>query len=76
MRIIGLDIHRIFAEAVAFEGASLRRLGKIGMTREHLAAFAETLKGTDHIVLRRPGTPLLWSNSWHHTLRAWPLRIR
>ncbi len=48
MRIIGVDIHRVFAEAVALEGASLRRPGRIGMTRDHLAAFATTLSKNDH----------------------------
>ena len=55
MRIIGVDIHRVFAEAVALEGASLKRLGRIGMTREHLAAFAVTLEKTDHVVLEATG---------------------
>ena len=30
MRIIGSDIRRVFAEAVALEGASLGRLGRSG----------------------------------------------
>jgi transposase len=55
MRIIGLDIHRVFAEAVALDGASIKRLGRIGMTREHLAAFAATLEKTDHVVLEVTG---------------------
>ena len=55
MRIIGLDIHRVFAEAVALEGAEFTRLGRIGMTREHLAAFAATLKKTDHVIVEATG---------------------
>jgi transposase len=55
MRIIGLDIHRVFAEAVVLEGASLRRLGRIGMTRDHLAAFAATLGKSDHVVVEATG---------------------
>ncbi len=46
MRIIGLDIHRVVAEAVALDGTTVTRLGRIGMTREHLAAFAATLNQT------------------------------
>jgi transposase len=57
MRIIGLDLHRVFAEAVALEGVSLKRLGRIGMTREHLAAFAATLDKTDHVVVEATGNP-------------------
>lgn len=55
MRIIGLDIHRVFAEAVALEGGNLKRLGRIGMTRDHLAAFAGTLSPTDHIIVEATG---------------------
>lgn len=55
MRIIGLDIHRVFAEAVALEDGSLKRLGRIGMTRDHLAAFAETLAPADHVVVEATG---------------------
>lgn len=55
MRIIGMDIHRVFAEVVALEGADLKRLGRVGMTREHLAAFAATLDATDHVVLEATG---------------------
>jgi transposase len=50
-----MDIHRVFAEVVALEGAELKRLGRVGMTREHLAAFAATLDATDHVVLESTG---------------------
>ena len=33
MRIIGLDIHRAFAEAVAWDEGKLRRLGRVDMRR-------------------------------------------
>lgn len=55
MRIIGLDIHRVFAEAVALEDGNLRRLGRIGMTRGHLEAFAAALGPTDHVVMEATG---------------------
>jgi hypothetical protein len=41
MRIVGLDIHRVFAEAVMLDEGVVKRLGRIGMTRDHLAAFAK-----------------------------------
>src|ERR671912_894109 len=50
MRVIGLDIHRVFAEAVMLEDGVVRRLGRVGMTRDHLAAFAKTLAHDDHVV--------------------------
>lgn len=52
MRIIGMDIHRVFAEAVALEDGETKRLGRIGMTREHLEDFARTLNRKDR---REPG---------------------
>ena len=55
MRIIGLDIHRAFAEAVALEDGELKRLGRIGMTRDHLKAFAKTLDARDHVVVEATG---------------------
>lgn len=55
MRIIGLDIHLAFAEAVTLEDGKLRRLGRIGMTRDHLEAFAKTLDALDHVVVEATG---------------------
>jgi transposase len=56
MRIIGLDIHRVFAEAVALEDGKLKRLGRIGMTRGHVEAFAKTLARGTISWWRRPAT--------------------
>ena len=55
MRVVGLDIHRVFAEAVMLEDGTVRRLGRIGMTRDHLAAFARTLTHDDHVVVEATG---------------------
>ena len=55
MRVVGLDIHRVFAEAVMLDGGRLVRLGRIGMTRDHLGAFARTLTLDDHVVVEAPG---------------------
>ena len=55
MRIIGLDIHRAFAEAVAWENGKLKRLGRIDMRRDRLAAFAASLPATDAVVVEATG---------------------
>jgi transposase len=55
MRIVGLDIHRVFAEAVMLDDGVMKRLGRIGMTRDHLAAFAKTLTHDDHVVVEATG---------------------
>src|ERR1700748_2035569 len=39
MRMIGLDIHRAFAEAVIWKDGKLSRLGRIIMRREPLEEF-------------------------------------
>jgi hypothetical protein len=50
MAIIGMDIHRAFAEVVALEGKSRRRLGRIAMRCDRLTAFAAGLT-KDYIVV-------------------------
>ena len=55
MRIIGLDIHRAFAEAVAWDDGKLRRLGRVDMRRELLTAFAEQLSEDDIVVVEATG---------------------
>ena len=54
-RVIGLDIHRVFAEAVMLDVGKIVPLGKIGMTRQHLRAFARTLTHDDHVVIEATG---------------------
>ena len=55
MRVVGLDIHRVFAEAVMLDDGKIVRLGRIGMTRDHLEAFARTLTHDDHVVVEATG---------------------
>ena len=55
MRVIGMDIHRTFAEAVMIDGDRLIRLGRINMSRDHLAAFAAKLTSEDHLVIEATG---------------------
>ncbi len=55
MRVVGLDIHRVFAEAVMLDEGKVVRLGRIGMTRDHLGAFARTLTHDDHVVVEATG---------------------
>jgi hypothetical protein len=47
MRIIGLDIHRAFAEAAAWDEDELKRLGRVDMRRHLLEAFAKKLAKED-----------------------------
>ena len=55
MRINGFDIHRAFAEAVAWEDDKLRRLGRVDMRRNFLMALAATLSREDIVVVQGTG---------------------
>jgi Transposase len=55
MRIIGLDIHRAFAEAVAWKDGKLSRLGRVIMRREPLEEFAKQLSNSDIVVIEATG---------------------
>ena len=55
MRIVGLDIHRVSAEAVMLDEGKIIRLGRVGMTRDHLEAFARRLTHDDHVVVEATG---------------------
>ena len=55
MRIIGLDIHRAFAEAVTWSDGKITRVGRIDMRRERLSAFAATLSREDVVVVEATG---------------------
>lgn len=55
MRVVGLDIHRLFAEAVMLADGKVTRLGRIGMTRDHLEVFAKALTHGDHVVVEATG---------------------
>src|SRR6201996_3780506 len=55
MRIIGLDIHRAFAEAVAWDDGKLKRLGRVDMRRHLLEAFAKKLSKEDVVVVEATG---------------------
>ncbi len=55
MRVVGLDIHRAFAEAVAWDDGKLKRLGRVDMRRHLLGAFAMKLSKEDVVVVEATG---------------------
>lgn len=56
MRVIGMDIHRVFAEAVALLDGKITRLGRADMRRDRLEAFARSnLTQDDHVVVEATG---------------------
>src|SRR5690606_24595349 len=55
MRVVGLDMHRTFAEVVFLEGGLCRSGGRVGLTVEELNRFGERLLKTDEVVLEATG---------------------
>ncbi len=55
MRVIGMDIHRTFAEVAAFKAGKLTRLGRVDMRRALLQAFAAQLRNDDEVVIEATG---------------------
>jgi transposase len=50
-RVIGLDIHRDFAQAVALDGEKFTQLGRVQLDRDSLTAFGRRLLPSDEVVL-------------------------
>jgi transposase len=57
-RVIGMDIHRTFAEIVFWEDGRLRHHGRVDMTRSGLEGFGRGLRGTDEIVVEATGNAM------------------
>jgi len=55
-RVIGVDIHRTFAEVIAWEDGRLRPLvGRVDMTRSALEGFSKRLQTSDEVVVEATG---------------------
>ena len=54
-RVIGMDIHRTFAEVVFWEEGRLRRHGRVDMTRSGLEGFGRGLAKGDEVVVEATG---------------------
>ena len=55
MRVVGLDIHSAFAEAVAWDDGKPKRLGLVSMSRHLLEDFAMRLSKEDVVVVDATG---------------------
>ena len=49
--VIGMDLHRTFAEVVAWEDGRLRHAARVDVTRSGLEGFARSLQKTDEVVI-------------------------
>src|ERR1700712_3494753 len=57
-RVIGMDIHRTFAEVVFWEAGRLRPAGRVDMTKAGLEGFGRTLSKEDEVVVEAPGNAM------------------
>ncbi|WJI44805.1 transposase [Mesorhizobium sp. C120A] len=57
-RVIGMDIHRTFAEVVVWEGGRLRHHGRVGMTRSGLEGFGRSLRRTVEVDVEATGNAM------------------
>ena len=58
-RVIGMDIHRTFAEVVIWEAGQLRPAGRVDMSRAGLEGFGRTLsKEEDEVVIEATGNAM------------------
>jgi transposase len=57
-RVIGMDIHRTFAEVVVWEDGRLRPSGRVDMTRSGLEGFGRTLAKADEVVVEATGNAM------------------
>jgi transposase len=57
-RVIGMDIHRTFAEVVFWEDGKLRLAGRVSMTRAGLEALGRSLGKEDEVVIEATGNAM------------------
>lgn len=57
-RVIGMDIHRTFAEVVVWENGRLRPAGRVDMTRAGLEGFGRNLTNEDEVVVEATGNAM------------------
>jgi transposase len=57
-RVIGMDIHRTFAEVVFWEAGRLRPGGRVDMTRAGLEGFGRGLSKEDEVVVEATGNAM------------------
>ncbi|WP_245457061.1 MULTISPECIES: hypothetical protein [unclassified Mesorhizobium] len=57
-RVIGMDIHRTFADVVVWQNGRLRHHGRVDMTRSGLEGFGRSLRRTDEVVVEATGNAI------------------
>ena len=80
MRVVGLDIHRSFAEAAMIDEGRVHQLGRIDLVRERVIAFAKRLGKTTDVVVEATGNTMavvkLMAPHVRRMVIANPLQVR
>lgn len=80
MRVIGLDVHRNFAQVAIVENGQVNQHGRFAMDRFAVLKFAETLTKEDDVVLEATGNTAaivrLLEPFAHRVVIANPLQVR
>jgi transposase len=80
MRVIGLDIHRSFAQVAILDSGVVKDHGRFAMEREAVLNFAQTLSKQDDVVLEATGNTAavvrLLTPAVHRVVIANPLQVR
>ena len=80
MRVVGLDIHRSFAEAAMIDEGRVQQLGRIDLVRERVIAFAKRLGKTTDVVVEATGNTMavvkLMAPHVRRMVIANPLQVR
>jgi transposase len=58
MRVIGLDVHRRFAQIAELKEGVLRQRGRLDLVRHKILEFARTLDPDDEVVLEATGSTM------------------
>ena len=79
-RVIGMDVHRDFAQVVVLDGDQLRHFGRVRLDKDSLTTFADRLMADDEVVLEATGNTFAIVRVLRHKVRrvavANPLQVR
>ena len=63
MRVIGMDIHRSFAQVAILEDGEIKKELRVDLVHDRLVSFAKTLSLEDEVVIEATGNsaaPGIW----------------
>ena len=76
MAIIGIDIHRSFAQAAFLQDGQVKREQRIDLVPDRLVRFGKSLSVEDEVVIEATGNSAAVERSCDRSSSAWSWRIR